>query len=294
MLLADPLVEALKTLPTPLPEGSCDCHFHLFGDATNYPTIENPSYIPEPATLLEQQRLMQSIGVDRSVFVQPSIYGSDHRLFEETLRHVGMKAMRGVAVANPETSEKTLENWQALGVRGTRYNALFAGGISLNALYEVSAKASALDWHLQLLVDISKKPNLVGDICTTGLPIVVDHFGHPDLNDKAWETGFANLLALVKEGQVWVKLSAPYRLGLQGQGEEPIVLALVERLMKANPERLVWGSDWPHPPMPGEKYNKNKQTDSFGLLKLLAQKLSRHEFEQILVGNPQHLYWGNK
>lgn len=266
-----------------LPAGACDCHFHVFEDAARYPLADPRSYTPTPATLADYRRMAEAVGIERAVLVHPSVYGRDHRSFEDTLAECG-SWMRGVAVVHPDTPDEMIERWHRLGARGSRCNALFAGGAALNDLPEVAARVRALGWHLQLLIDVSADPGALARVADLGLPVVVDHFGHVDARQALASPGFANLLALVREGRAWVKLSGAYRISPQRRGFDDVA-PLVQALWQANPRQLLWGSDWPHPaiqpPMP----------DDGDLADALFDWLGEAELLQLLVDNPTRLYW---
>ena len=266
-----------------LPAGSCDCHFHVFEDSARYPLGEPRSYTPTAATLDDFRRMNQAVGIERAVLVHPSVYGRDHRSFEDTLSLCG-DWMRGVAVVYPDSSDEMIERWHRLGARGTRCNALFAGGAGLSDLPEIAARVRALGWHLQLLIDVAADPGAVARVADLGLPVVVDHFGHVPAQQALASPGFANLLALVREGRAWVKISGAYRISAQRRGFDDVA-PLVHALWQANPRQLVWGSDWPHPaiqaPMP----------DDGDLADALFDWLGESERQQVLVDNPTRLYW---
>jgi 2-pyrone-4,6-dicarboxylate lactonase len=266
-----------------LPAGSCDCHFHVFEDAVRYPMGEPRSYTPTPAPLSAYRRMADALGLERAVLVHPSVYGRDHSSFEDTLAACG-DWMRGVAVVYPDTTDAQIERWHALGARGARCNALYAGGAGLEDLPGIAARVAPLGWHLQLLIDVSADPDAVARIADCGVPVVVDHFGHVKASEALASPGFQNLLALVREGRAWVKISGAYRVSSQRSGFDELA-PLVDALCKADSKQLVWGTDWPHPaisaPMP----------DDGDLADALFDWLGEKELQQILVDNPTRLYW---
>lgn len=268
---------------TRLPAGACDTHFHVFEDPARYPLAEPRSYTPTLATLADYRRMAQAIGIDRAVLVHPSPYGRDHATFEATLAACA-DWMRGVAVVYPDTPEPAIERWDRLGARGTRCNALFAGGVSYADLAEIAARVRGLGWHLQLLVDVSADASLVARVCDLGLPVVVDHFGHVPAARALADAGFANLRALVREGRAWVKLSGPYRFAF-GAERYGAVRPLAEALLADNPAQLLWGSDWPHPSIAAPMPNDGELAD------LLFEWLTPSQRQQVLVDNPTRLYW---
>lgn len=223
------------------------------------------------------------LGLERAVLVHPSVYGRDHSSFEDTLR-ANSSWMRGVAVVYPDTSIADIERWHELGARGTRCNALFQGGAAQQDLAEIVARVRHLGWHLQALVDVDRDPNFVIQMADLGLPLVIDHFGHVSAGRALESTGFRNLLGLVREGRAWVKLSGAYRISPQ-RTDFTDVRPLAEALLHANPAQLLWGSDWPHPaidaPMPDDGH----------LMDALIDSCSKEQLRQVLVDNPNRLYW---
>lgn len=274
-------------LPSPrerLPKGSCDCHFHVFEDVERYPLAKGHSYSPAAASMADYQRLMYATGIERAVLVHPSVYGSDHRLFVDVLREHGTW-LRGVAVARADTSEVDIEDWNRLGARGTRVNTVAGAGAPVAEIESIVQLIKPYGWHLQICIDVDTQPRLLEKIVNLGVQVVVDHMGHLPAQKAAESRGFANLVALLREGRIWAKLSAPYRLTSQRTGFGD-VQPLVERLLVANPLRLVWGSDWPHPSISAPMVN---DTD---LVNLACDWLSDAAIrERVLVSNPTELYW---
>lgn len=266
-----------------LPPGTCDCHFHFFEDAGRHPYGEPRSYTPTPATQADYRHLRQTLGIDRAVLVHPSVYGRDHRSFEDALLDCG-EWMRGVAVVYPDTPDADIARWHALGARGTRCNALFAGGADLSALPGIAARVRDLGWHLQLLIDVNQDPQQLGRIADLGLPVVVDHFGHTPAAKALGTPGFNNLLALVREGRAWVKLSGAYRVSAQRKGYDELA-PVAEALWRANPGQLVWGTDWPHPSIAAPMADDTDWVDA------MLEWFDDRQLQQILVDNPTRLYW---
>jgi 2-pyrone-4,6-dicarboxylate lactonase len=267
------------------PPGACDCHFHVFEDPERYPLATERSYTPTLATLDDYRRMADAFGLQRGVLVHPSVYGRDHATFEHALA-ANPGWLRGVAVVYPDTPDETLARWHDLGCRGSRVNALFKGGAALDDLPSLADRVRPLGWHLQLLIDIGAEPDLLGRLATLGLPLVVDHFGHLPASGALQSPGFANLLALVRDGQVWVKLSGHYRISPQRAGFDD-VRPLAESLAAAAPGQLVWGSDWPHPAISPPMVNDGVLADT--VHEWFDEPLRR----RILIDNPSRLYWAD-
>jgi len=276
-----PFKPQVSTPRARLPQGSCDCHFHVFEDG--YPFGEPRSYTPTPAPLRAYRDMARAVGLDRAVLVHPSVYGRDHRSFEDTLA-ANRDWMRGVAVAHPDTPQADLARWHELGARGTRCNALFAGGTRIEDMAAVAERVRPYGWHLQLLVDVHAQPEVVSRVVALGLPVVVDHFGHLPAAAGIADPGFARLLEHVRQGSAWVKLSGAYRLADARRGFAQ-VRPLVDALLQANPDRLVWGSDWPHPAMAAPMVDDGDLADA------LFDWLDEAGRRKVLVENPSRLYW---
>jgi 2-pyrone-4,6-dicarboxylate lactonase len=273
----------------PLPYGACDCHFHFFeptsAEGVPFPFSEPRSYTPTPAPLAAYREMADTLGIERAILVHPSVYGRDHTSFEYWLQRCA-GWLRGVAVVYRETPTADIERWHGLGARGTRWNALFDGGVSPDALAQIVDSVRAFGWHLQVLTDVSRDPRQVIDLANLGVPLVVDHCGHTPAAHALGSAGFNNLLALVREGRAWVKLSGLYRLTNQRKDFTDTV-PLVEALLRANPAQLVWGSDWPHPAI------ASPMVDDGDLIQALINICSYAELQHVLVDNPTRLYWSD-
>jgi predicted TIM-barrel fold metal-dependent hydrolase len=226
--------------------------------------------------------MLDAIGFTRGVLVQPSIYGTDNRLLLEVLR-ARPDRLRGVAVLDPAAAASEARAMDGAGVRGFRINLLFRGGVNLDALEPTAAAVADLGWHAQLLMDLRALPDLASRLADLPVPVVIDHLGHfPAELGTEWE-GFRTLLALAECREVWVKVSGFYRLDPEpGRGAvEPIARRLIETM----PDRLVWGSDWPHVGLTGAMPDTGDLLNAF-----LAWCPDADRRRAILVGNGARLY----
>lgn len=266
-----------------LPPGACDTHAHVISaDRHRYPLVENRSYTPPPAPEETYLQVLRDLGIERGVLVQPSIYGTDNRYMLEVLeRHPAQ--LRGVAVVDERTSDRELERMQAAGVRGIRFNVLFRGGTDLEQMERLAARVAPLGWHVQFLIDVRHLPELQGRILKLPCPIVVDHMGHLPAVSARQEPGFQLLVENVAEHGWWVKLSGLYRLSDAGP-DYPDVDPLANALIDAGPERMLWGSDWPHVAL-----DRAPATESL-LDRLPVWVPNAGQRQRILVENPATLY----
>ena len=266
-----------------VPPNAWDCHAHIFGPVEQYPLIPGRSYTPPPASIQAYQRMLSALGLDRAVIVQPSVYGTDNRCTYDAVAASGRK-WRGIAVVRPGTKTHELQRFHDEGFRGVRINLLFKGGLAMEILEQVARLIAPLGWHVQLLIDGRDLPELAPRLQRLPVHFVIDHMGHMPAKLGLAHPGFTALFTLAREGNCWVKLSGAYRISAQPYPYEdvaPIAKALVE----AAPERMVWGSDWPHPSFQGAM-----PVDAT-LLDLLASWVPESGTRQrILTTNPAGLY----
>jgi 2-pyrone-4,6-dicarboxylate lactonase len=241
------------------------------------------SYTPPPASLQAYRTMLHTLGIERAVIVQPSFYGVDNRCTREAVR-AAQGAFRGVAVVPPDVSVSELAEMDSEGFKGARFNLLFRGGVSLDGLESLAPRLADLGWHLQFLIDIATLPALEHRIAALPCDVVFDHLGHFQLSDEAHATGFAAMERLLDTGRTWVKLSGGYRLSSQS-APYPELRTFAQRLVQRRPDRLVWGSDWPHTAFDGEMPNDGALLDT--LADWVPDEVIRN---RILVDNPTRLY----
>lgn len=232
-----------------VPAGACDCHTHIHGDPAKFPYFSGRVYTPEMATPEEMAQLHKALRMQRVVIVTPSVYGTDN---SATL--YGMKARgndaRGVAVIDDKTPEAELDAMAKAGVRGIRLN-LATGGSADPAVGRQRFQAAVervrrRNWHIQMYTNLATIAALRELIAASPVPVVFDHFGGAQAALGPQQPGFAELLALVRSGKAWVKISGGYRASKLAP-DYPDAAPLAQALIGANPERIVWGTDWPHP-----------------------------------------------
>lgn len=232
-----------------VPAGACDCHTHIHGEPEKFPFFAGRVYTPEPASPEEMSALHKALHVERVVIVTPSVYGPDNSstLFGITAR--GPTA-RGVAVIDDKTSESDLDAMNKAGFRGIRLN-LATGGVNdpnvgrqrFSAAIE---RMNARGWHVQLFTSLAMISAIKDLVATAPVPVVFDHFGGAEAALGTGQPGFADLLALVKSGKAYVKISGAYRASKLAP-DYADATPLAQALIAANAERIVWGTDWPHP-----------------------------------------------
>ncbi|MEP7030463.1 MAG: amidohydrolase family protein [Pseudolabrys sp.] len=272
-----------------LPAGACDCHCHVFGPVAKFPYAEPRSYTPDDAPLEAYIALLDRLGFDRGVLVQPSAYGRDNAAMLDALKRQP-KRLRGVAVGGKELDRATLNAWHAAGVRALRANefrrdgkAYYQNGVGLAELMPLMPVLAELGWHLQLWVDCRDLPDMADALARVPVPVVVDHMGRLEHHHGTNNPGFQALVRGVGDGKLWAKLSGTYRLGATPPDYEQ-ARPFHDALVNANPANLVWGTDWPHPRPEG------RAPDAQRLLDVFLDWTSDINRQAILTDNPARLY----
>jgi len=264
-----------------LPENACDCHFHIFDEPSQQ--VFPRTYTAPPARLDDLVQVHNTLGFTRSVVVQPSIYGTDNRTTLSAI--TSSRITKAIAVVEDSISLARLTELKDAGVVGCRVNLLFQSNMSSVNLQTLARKVADVDWHLQLLVDVSAFDDIKKTVQTLEVPVVFDHMGHMPAHKGINDPGFQQLLRLLGDGNAWVKLSGAYRLSDGASPDYSDVEDIVDALINTNPDRLIWGSDWPHPHVPHTMPNDTN------LLNLLSKWIpNTHMRNHILVENPEKLY----
>ncbi len=232
-----------------VPSGACDCHVHVFGNAAEFPFAARRGYTPPRASAAELRALQRALRLSRVVIVQPSVYGSDNSCTLDGMRRLGVRA-RGVAVIDAATSQAALDVMHQAGIRGVRVNLETAGETDPDAarrnLTAAVERVAPLGWHVQVYTRLSVITELREEVARLPTPIVFDHFGGAQAAGGIGQPGFAALLELVGGGHAYVKVSAAYRSSAKAPAYDDMA-PLARALIAANPERILWGTDWPHP-----------------------------------------------
>jgi predicted TIM-barrel fold metal-dependent hydrolase len=282
-----------------VPAGACDCHTHIHGDVEKFPFFAGRVYTPEPASPEEMAALHKTLHMQRVVIVTPSVYGTDNSATRFGMKARGADA-RGVAVIDDKTPESDLDAMQQDGFRGIRLN-LATGGVNdpnvgRQRFSAAVDRIKARGWHVQIYTNLPVVTGIKDLVAASPVPVVFDHFGGAQAALGVEQPGFADLVELVTSGKAYAKISGAYRaskLAPDYQDAAPFAKALIA----ANVDRIVWGTDWPHPDSvtpPGKKATDVTpllQIDDGRLLNQLAlwapDAATR---KKILVDNPVRLY----
>jgi predicted TIM-barrel fold metal-dependent hydrolase len=280
------------TMPNPIadtriprvrfPVGATDCHAHVF--ESRFRLLPDAHVIPPECTLDDYTRMLRTIGCDRAVLVQPSIYGTDNAAIEEALAS-GSFNLRGIAVVAPDVSDKELERLHGLGFRGIRVNiASGTPGLKLADAPRLAERVKPLGWHLQFFANFRENPSLADEIAKLDITVVIDHFARIPASEGVTGRAFQALLALMRSDNCYAKLMGPYFVSDHPPAYVDMA-PLVRELVAAAPDRLVWATDWPH--TQGKKYMPNDGD----LADMLAEWVpDEGQRRKILVDNPARLY----
>ncbi|NIE82306.1 MULTISPECIES: amidohydrolase family protein [unclassified Burkholderia] len=267
-----------------LPAGSCDCHVHVFGPQASYPFSEARSYTPEDCTADDLDLLHRRLGIDRAVIVHGGAHGLDNRVTLDALDRAPER-LRGVAVIRPGLPRATLDDMHRRGMRGCRMSTVVSGGAGFEHLPELARETAPLGWHLVLhfnrsseLVDVEAR------LLRTGSDFVLDHMARITAAEGIASPAFDTMMRLLDSGRCWVKLASLYRLSSRAYPHADL-LPMIERVVAHRPDRLLWGSNWPHPICPVPMPNDGDLVDLLPAW-LPTEALQR----QVLVDNPARLY----
>ena len=265
-----------------MPAGATDTHFHLFGPQDRYSLVDLREYTPQLITPAMARQLFDTLGIQRAVVIQPSVYGEDNRAQLEGARDIGIPT-RAVIVARHDTSDRDLAAMHQQGARGLRYVLAHPGGLPLADLERWGARAKELGWHIQLLAKGPQLLEIAPRLEKLACPAVIDHIGMFKPGDGLDQPVFQAVLHLLRQGH-WVKLSGAYRLSEQPP-PYPELKPYVAQLVAARPDRIVWATDWPH------VFIKRPMPNTTDLLDLLADWVPDEDVRRrILVDNPARLY----
>jgi 2-pyrone-4,6-dicarboxylate lactonase len=278
-----------------LPAGAVDAHCHVFGPGDKFPYAPERKYTPCDASKEQLFALRDHLGFDKNVIVQATCHGSDNRALVDALKASNNKA-RGVATVNRNVTDAELQDMHAAGVRGTRFNFVkrLADFTPREVLLEIANRIAPLGWHVVIYFEAVDLPELYDFFTALPTTVVVDHMGRPDVSKPVDGPEFALFVKMMREHpNIWSKVSCPERLSVSGppalNGEQNAyqdVIPFAKKLVETFPDRVLWGTDWPHPNL------KNHMPDDGLLVDFIPQIATTKELQRkLLVDNPTKLYW---
>jgi 2-pyrone-4,6-dicarboxylate lactonase len=270
----------------PPPFGSADCHAHVFGPFDRFPLAAARPYTPHELPGERYLAMLDALGFERGVLVQPVAHGTDCGALLYALG-LARQRLRGIALLDADISDEALEKLHAAGVRGARFSApppgLAQGAVGFEVLERQAPRLKSLGWHAQIWAPCAELETVVRRLVPLGLPLVVDHMGGFEAARGVADPHFQALLRLLDHGRIWLKL-IPYRLSSRYPNYEDIA-PFHHALIATHPERLIWGSDWPH------VHLDKDMPDAGHLVDLFCDWTDDWSLrQQILVENPATLY----
>jgi 2-pyrone-4,6-dicarboxylate lactonase len=278
-----------------LPAGAVDAHCHVFGPGAQFPYAPERKYTPCDASKEQLFALRDHLGFDKNVIVQATCHGTDNRALVDALNASNNKA-RGVATVNRHVTDAELHALHAAGVRGTRFNFVkrLADSTPREDLLDIARRIAPLGWHIVIYFEAVDLPELYDFFTSLPTTVVVDHMGRPDVSQPVDGPEFELFVKLMRENpNIWSKVSCPERLSLSGpkalNGEQNAyadVVPFAKRLVAEFPDRVLWGTDWPHPNL------KDHMPDDGLLVDFIPHIAPTPELQHmLLVDNPTRLYW---
>ncbi len=278
-----------------LPAGAVDAHCHVFGPGAVFPYAPERKYTPCDAPKEALFAPRDHLGFEKNVIVQATCHGTDNRALVDALRASGGRA-RGVATVSRDVTDAELRAMHEAGVRGTRFNFVkrLADFTPREVLAEIAARIAPLGWHVVVYFEAQDLPELYDFFTTLPTTVVVDHMGRPDVTKAVDGPEFGLFVQMMRDHpNIWSKVSCPERLSQSGppalNGEQHAyrdVAPFARRLVETFPDRVLWGTDWPHPNL------KNHMPDDGLLVDYIPQIAPTAELQRkLLVDNPNRLYW---
>ena len=267
------------------PAHACDAHCHIFGPASRFPYSADRSYTPPDSGVEDFERLQGRLGLSRAVFVQASCHGTDNSAMVDAMQR-GRGKYAGVAMVDESFTDAQILALHDAGVRGTRFNfvAHLGGAPELPVYWRIVERVARFGWHIVLHFDAKDLPSYAGLLEAMPTPYVIDHMARVDAKKGLDQEPFQQLLSLMADERSWVKISGAERLTAEGTPPYYDVTPFARALIAAAPDRVLWGTDWPHP-------NVRHMPDDGDLLDHLADFAPDEDVRnRILVDNPEHLY----
>ena len=270
------------------PAGAVDAHCHVFGPAARFPFAPERKYTPCDASKEQLRALRDHLGFSRNVIVQATCHGADNRALVDALQASGGRA-RGVATVKRDISTEALAELDAAGVRGVRFNFVkrLVDKLPAGDLREIADKIAPLGWHIVIYFEAQELDAIYELITALPTTVVVDHMGRPDVGNPVGGPEFQRFVQLLREHpNFWCKVSCPERLSKAGPHGYEDVVPFARHLVETFPDRVLWGTDWPHPNM------RSHMPDDGKLVDVIPRIAPTSDLQRaLLVDNPMRLYW---
>ncbi|WP_230979741.1 amidohydrolase family protein [Steroidobacter gossypii] len=270
------------------PPGAVDAHCHVFGPGDVFPYAPERKYTPCDAPKEKLWELRDYLGFERNVIVQATCHGADNRALVDALKASNGRA-RGVATVKHDVTDEELRALDAAGVRGVRFNFVkrLVDTTPREVLRSIAERIQPLGWHIVIYFEAQELPELYDFFTSLPTTVVVDHMGRPDVTQPLDGPEFELFIRLLRENpNFWSKVSCPERLSKRGPDAYEDVVPFARRVVETFPDRVLWGTDWPHPNM------KSHMPDDGKLVDFIPKIAPTVELQRkLLVDNPMALYW---
>ena len=269
------------------PPGAVDAHCHVFGPADKFPYAPERKYTPCDAPKEKLFELRDYLGFERNVIVQATCHGKDNRALVDALKAAGDKA-RGIASVGPDIEMDELKAMDEAGVRGVRFNFVkrLVDSTPKEVFLGIADKISKLGWHIVVYFEAQDLEELIPFLKQLPTTIVVDHMGRPDVTKGVDHPDFQRFVGLMADvDTIWTKVTCPERLTVAGPPYDDVV-PFGRKLVETFPDRVIWGTDWPHPNMKSHMPDDGKLVDFIPRIAETAEAQKK-----LLVDNPMRLYW---
>jgi len=271
-----------------VPPGAVDAHCHVFGPGDVFPYAPERKYTPCDAPAEALFALRDLLGFERNVIVQATCHGADNRALVDALQRADGRA-RGVATVRADVTDQALRELDAAGVRGVRFNFVrrLADSVPRETLLQIVQRIAPLGWHVVIYFEAAELPMLYDFFSSLPTVVVVDHMGRPDVRKPIDGPEFGLFLRLMREHpNFWSKVSCPERLSYAAPPKYEDVVPFARLLVESFPDRVLWGTDWPHPNLKGHMPDDGKLVDYVPSIAVTAELQRR-----LPVDNPMRLYW---
>jgi 2-pyrone-4,6-dicarboxylate lactonase len=278
------MILPLRTPTFVLPQGTCDTHCHIWGPIDRFPFAQDRPYTPPEKDKTVLADLYRRLGIERSVFVQPIVYGTDNRAMLDAIRD-DPRRFRGIALVDSDIDENELRQLHEGGVRGVRFGFVkhLRSRPDLARFRRTIERIAPFGWHVLLHLDASDLIELKDVIDALRIPFIIDHMGRVDAAGGVDQPAFRQLLELARRDRCWIKVSGADRVSATGTPFRDVV-PFAQALLAAAPERVLWGTDFPHP------NPRHPVADDADLVDLLPEFGDEQALTRLLVGNPARLY----
>ncbi|SDF61142.1 amidohydrolase family protein [Sporomusa acidovorans] len=267
-------------------ENACDCHHHIY-DPVRFPYVPEDTRNQPPATVDVYRMLQKRLGTTRNVIIQPSAYGTDNSCLLDALKQMGHNS-RGVAVIDKNISDSELQKMHKSGVRGIRFNISTGATNDGELILSLAERVNQLGWHVSFWMSADDTVKMADLLQKLPTPIVFDHRGHIPQPAGISHPAFKVICNLIDKGKTWIKLSGLYQDSKVGEPTYSDTVKVGQAYVQYAPERMVWGSDWPHP---SEFSARKPMPNDASIMDLLAEQVPDERIRKmILVDNPEALF----